>query len=97
MLDKTDIVQIVTAAIGGMISIMMRQEIKGAQNIFWGIMGCAFCGKSVAWLCKGMGINPDLTLFAVSVAGWVGANAVMKFFETQIKERLSTKKDTNHE
>lgn len=86
---STDLAQLMTAGLGGLISIMLRREVRGVSNVMWGILGSAFCGKSVAWLCSGVGVNTDLTMFFVSVAGWIGANESMKFFERQIKSRLA--------
>lgn len=89
-----DVAQIITAAMGGLISIMLRREIKGFYNVLWGVAGSAFCGKAVAWLCSGVGMNEDITMFFVSLAGWIGANESMRFFEQQVKSRFG-KNDAN--
>lgn len=86
--------QLATAALGGLISIMLRKETRGWGDVVWGVAGSAFCGKSVAWLCAGVGVNSDLTMFFVSLAGWIGANESMRFFEKQVKARLSAKDDS---
>lgn len=92
----TEIAQVMTAALGGLISIMLRHEVKGIGDVLWGIAGSAFAGKSVAWLCSGLGVNSDLTMFFVSVAGWVGANEAMRFFQNQIKKRFDQKENNEN-
>lgn len=52
-----ELAQLATAALGGLISIMLRKETRGWVDVVWGVAGSAFCGKSVAWLCAGVGVN----------------------------------------
>lgn len=83
--------QVFTAAFGGFISILLKGTGRGVVKTTLGVVGSGFAGQCAAWLCHGLGVNQDLTMFFVALAGWLGAEKVLDFFEREVKKRISKK------
>lgn len=78
----------ILAAISGLIAAAMRKEGQSWMDYFIRMAGAALVGFLTAKLCRIAGASEDLSYVLTSLAGWVGAQAVMDGIRSKLGDKL---------